>query len=95
MIKIILNNEEFEISAFNRNTYISDGNIISRAYVTLADTANLTSDVHSLASIRLTSLIIKNGEDIIYDAGTINAHIASIDESLVGTAINIGLNIEF
>lgn len=95
MIKIVLNNEEFEISAFNRNTYISDGNVISRAYVTLANTANAVSDVHALAAATITSLLIKNEEETIYNAGTINAHISSIDESLVGTAINVGLNIEF
>lgn len=93
MKQILLNNLQFNLISFNRNTNLNNENISSNAYFTLVGNAG---NVHSLWQTPITSLIIKNSDDeVIYDAGEIDAYLNSIDEVLNEETMNINVNILF
>lgn len=96
MAKIYFNNVEFEVLTFNRNTSFNGTDVMSNGYCTIRSSATNVEALHSLIDDPLTSLIIKNSDDeVIYDAGTIDAQFASIDETLNNEAITLSINMIF
>lgn len=95
MAKVYMNHAIIEIDTFNRNTYFNDNIMTSTGYIGISDQHVTAASLHSLAEETITSFQIKNGEDVIYDAGEIEAHITSIDESLMGDRMHTNINIQF
>ena len=93
MIKLILNNTfEAELTGFNRNTNFEMGNeqITSQAYCYVRSTSN---DIYALANETITSLKIMKDDKVLYDAGTIDAHLVSVDENLNGEEISVSFTL--
>jgi len=96
MYTIFLNETFFTINNFSRNTYFQDdGTFTSNGYFNLNNTNDVVASLHALAQDSITSLVIKRGENTIYDAGEIDAKIQSIDENLNMDEVNINVNIKF
>lgn len=96
MYTLILNETNFQINSFGRNTYFQeDGSYTSNGYMNFVNSNNLAATLHALAQEPITSLIIKLNNEVVYNAGEINARIQSIDENLNGDTMNINLNIQF
>ena len=97
MAKIILNNEEFDFSNFNRTTTFSEGSINSSGSIGGIQGTNVHTRLETLAQNPITSLSIKVGDNsIIYSLNDINARINNIEEYYdVLESINVGLNIQF
>ena len=95
MTKIVINNNEFDVLSFNRNTYVNEDQVFSNASIIFAANDTPVSNLHALVGNSITSLKLKKNDEIIYDAGEINATITSLNESLMGDEININANIEF
>lgn len=93
MIKIKLNNEEFEISAFTKTTTFYNQEMVSTANCTLP-TLDMAV-ISELAQTPITSLQIYNNDNKIYELDNINAVITNIVEMLEDTYINITMNIAF
>ena len=93
MNKIKLNNTEFEIENYNKNTYFNDGNITSNANCTIivSDMATL----NALASDPITSIQIYHDDNLIYNLANIDAEIENITEWLNFDKMSIGINIKF
>ena len=92
MNKIILNNAEFEVVSYNRNTYLSDGTIRSNA------SANIKADiaeVNALLNTTITSLEITHDGTSIYHLTNLNAKMESMNEYLNGDTIDISINLTF
>ena len=93
MVKIKLNEEEFEITSFNKLTYFyedgikSNGNCNIKAYdeETIAD---LSQEV-------ITTLKIYKDNELIYNLENINAHIEYVNETLVNDDMTTTLNLTF
>lgn len=85
MTKIIKLNDnyQYEIVSFSRNTTPQDGQLISRAYVTLKDpTSAEVEEVRGLALFAISSIKILVDEDLVYDLSDLDGKITSIDESI-------------
>lgn len=93
MNTIKLNNSEFEITGFNRNTYFQDGTVSSTAIcdIRLSD----ISVLQALAAVTITSLQIKHNNDIIYNLADISARITNIGEYLNTDCINTTIGLTF
>lgn len=96
MAKLILNESQFEIANFNRNTYNDGERINSTASITLSATDAAASSIHGLVGEDISTFIIKkdDGEEI-YNAGSINAKITSVVETLMTDEIYINVNVDF
>lgn len=95
MITITLNNKTFEVVNFNRNTQFNGETILDHGYCSIKYQENISQDVRNLAAETITSMVFHNNSDLLYDFGTINCKITSIDETLMGEQMNINLNFEF
>ena len=95
MIEIILNNAHFGINSFSRNTYFNGNTIESNAYFDVTNFSDAVATIHSLVDVPITTLLIKKGDQTIYDAGEINARITNLNESLSGEQMLSNVNIRF
>lgn len=95
MTKLILNDKEFEVISFNRSTYLNDNELVSNASALLVSTEECITNIHSIFDTHITTIKIKKDNEIIYNAGTIDASITVINESLMGEEVNISINIDF
>lgn len=97
MAKIILNNEEFDFTNYNRTTYFSENTITGNGYIGGLKGTDLTTRLETLARNPITSLSIKTDDSrVIYSLNNINATINNMDENYDGVSdVNIGLNIQF
>jgi hypothetical protein len=98
MAKIILNNEEFVFTNYNRNTYFNEEEITSNGYINGISGENARSRLDALGQETITSIAIKNNYDItIYSLENIEANVTNIDESYADGQdnITISLNIKF
>jgi len=93
MNKIVLNNAEFEIDSFNKNTSYSAGTIMSTGYMSVLTTD--ISELNTLAKGIITSLKIYHDETLIYNLENINATIDNISEYLSGDHMSITINMTF
>jgi len=93
MDTIKLNNTEMSITAYNRNTYFSEGGITSTANcsVLVDDLDNL----NAIAQDTITSIQIYHDNTLIYDLQDIEAYIESINEYLNGDRMDVGVNLVF
>lgn len=97
MSTITLNNEEFNFTSYNRNTYFSADSMSSSGYIGGLEGANLATRLQALAQTSITSITIKKeDETVIYSLQDIDAHITNIDESYNGIDMVItNLNLQF
>ena len=96
MAKIILNNEEFDFSGYNRSIYFSDENMTSNGYISNLRGTNVTNRLSDLAQETITSITIKKDNDVIYELDDIDAKINTMDESYNGDdAVITNVNIQF
>ena len=96
MAKIILNNEEFDFSGYNRSIYFSDENMTSNGYISNLRGTNVANRLSDLAQETITSITIKKDNDVIYELDNIDAKINTMDESYNGDdAVITNVNIQF
>ena len=93
MNTIKLNNSEFELTSFSRNTYFSDNEINSTANCDLRIIGSSILD--ELADADITSLQIKHDNDVIYNLTDISAKITNISEYLNTDYINTSVSLTF
>ena len=93
MNKIILNDVEFEIESYNKNTYFAGDTINSNASCSLAN-ANVNA-LNTLAQTTITVLQIQHDDNTIYELENIHAHINSINEYLSGDKMNVNISLTF
>ena len=93
MTVLKLNNTEFELVAFNRNTYFSENSISSTANcdINLSDVSSL----EALIDTTITSFQIKYENNVIYDLTDISAKITSISEYLNTDHISTNIGLTF
>ena len=93
MTTLKLNNTEFELAAFTRNTSFYENSIVSTAScdIKVSDTDLL----EALTDIQITSLQIKYNDEVIYTLNDISAHLNSIGEYLNTDHISANLNLTF
>ena len=92
--KILLNNEQFPLRFFNKNTSLRDGNIVSNAYVTF-DEGVSGDDLAGYMTTGIQSIGIEvDGNNIYYKSG-LSAKIESISESLQEGSMRVEMNISF
>lgn len=93
MTTLKLNNTEFELAAFTRNTSFYENSIASTAScdIKVSDTDLL----ETLTDIQITSLQIKYDDNIIYNLDGINAKITNINEYLNTDHINTTIGLTF
>ena len=93
MTTLKLNNTEFELTAFTRNTSFYENSIVSAAScdIKVSDTDLL----EALTDIQITSLQIKYDNNIIYNLDGINAKITNINEYLNTDHINTTIGLTF
>jgi len=96
MNTIKLNTTEFEVEAFNKNTYFTGTTIMSNANcsIKLIDVSALSA----LIPLTITSIQIKHNNDVIYNLSDIEAKIDSTVDYLnndhITTTINLTINME-
>ena len=94
MKTLILNNEEFEITSFNKYTSIQRDSIRSNASINMADNSDYNR-LYAMGEDIITSLVIKNGETTIYSLSNISAKIDSMNEIMEDDIIRLVINIDF
>ena len=94
MKTLILNNEEFEITSFNKYTSIQRESIRSNASINMADNSDYNR-LYAMGEDTITSLVIKNGETTIYSLSNIGAKIDSMNEIMEDDIIRLVVNIDF
>lgn len=94
MTKIYLNNNEFEITNYNRYTNIVDNKLNSYADVQFSEVSDYQT-LLSLVGVELTSIRIKVNDVTIYDLSMINANITRVNENLYNDKMNISAQIVF
>lgn len=95
MTTITLNNKTFEVVNFNRNTQFNGEAVLDHGHCNIKYQENISQDVRNLATETITSMVFHNDSSLLYDFGTINCKITSIDETLMGEQMSINLNFEF
>ena len=93
MNKIKLNNTEFEITSYTRNTSFGGDTISMTAYCDVASAANV--DVYALGQDTITSIQIYHDDTLIYDLQDISAHIDSSSEYLNVDHMSLNIIITF
>lgn len=93
MTKIKLNNFEYQIDSYSRNTSIMDGNITSTAYMSLVNGDAVS--LNNLFGVTITSIDITVDGNKIYELVDINAKVDSINEFLSGDRMGYNMNISF
>ena len=94
MSKIILNNEEFNLSSYNKNTYYTGEVISSTGSCQLTD-ADIDT-LNTMAQGKITSIqIVNDNNQTVYDLNDIDAKIDSINEYYSGMSMSITLNMTF
>ena len=90
---IKLNNTEYQVESYNKNTYFGGESISSNASCSI-----ITSDLdglNTLAATPITQIQIYHDGTLIYNLQNIDAHIDSINEYLNDDRVNIGVNFGF
>ena len=96
MNTIKLNNNEYEISSYSKNTSFYNDTPSSTAYFTIiANNSNVIDGVNALANTTITSLEITYDGDVIYSLSNISAKIESINETLNTSRMDVNVNIKF
>lgn len=96
MTKILLNNKELEVISFNRNTSTTENGIFGNAFISLVPGGMNATIIHQLIKEpNITSLVLIKDDEVIYNAGEINATITSINETLTEDGMNLIVNIDF
>lgn len=93
MNKIKLNNTEFIVEGYNKNTYFNGETVTSSGTCNII-TDNMSS-VESLADNTITSIQIIHDDELIYNLTNINARIESINEYLNTDHMSININLIF
>lgn len=93
MTTIKLNNTEFEVESYNKNTYFTGENIMSNANCSIKVVDMNT--LNALVPVAITSIQIKYDNNIIYNLTDVNAKIDSINEYLNGDHMNTNVNFTF
>lgn len=93
MNKIILNEEEFILENFNKNTSYNNGVIISTGFAAII-TEDITT-VKALAAKPITKIQVYHDDQLIYNLVNTNAHVDSISEFLANDHMSININMTF
>lgn len=93
-MKILLNDYEFPLSGFNRNTYPTDQGMQSSIHITFAfGIGEVMSQLNAVAATTITDVKIKNGTGTtIYHLEDINGRM-SVNEYLVDETIAVSADI--
>ena len=94
MNTIKLNNVEFAVESYNKNTTFSGETVSSNGYISFAPIDNIDA-LNTLSQSAITSIQILHDEKVIYDLQNINAHVDSMNEYLSGDRMTIGVNLTF
>lgn len=94
MKTLILNNEEFEITSFNKYTSIQRDSVRSNATINMASNTDYDR-LYAMGDDTITSLVIKNGEKTIYSLSNISARIESMNEIMEDDDVRLVVNIDF
>lgn len=95
MYKLILNETEFDIISFNRNTYFHEENIESDGSISFIYSAAQEQLLNTIAENQITSLVVKRYGTVVYDAGTISAKITNININIYESNNTLSANIQF
>lgn len=90
---IVLNDVVLEVTAYNKNTYLENGEMSSTATCSII-TTDITA-LNALAEELITTIQISNNGTLIYDLQNIKAHITNISEFLNTDRVNINLTLTF
>lgn len=93
MTTIILNNNEFELVSFNRNTSFYENNISSTANCDIL--VSNAAALQALINTTITTLKIKYENEIIYNLTDISAKIVTMNEYLNTDHISTNLGLTF
>ena len=93
MNKIKLNNTEFEVENYNKNTYLNDNVITSNANMQITN-GNIQT-LNDMMTETITSIQIIHDDNVIYNLSNIVAHIDNINEYLNMDRMNININLKF
>jgi hypothetical protein len=93
MTTIILNNTEFELVSFNRNTSFYENNISSTANCDIR--VSNSAALQALINTTITTLQIKYGNEVIYNLTDISAKINTMNEYLNTDHISTSLGLTF
>lgn len=93
MNKIKLNNAEFEIENYNKNTYFNEDSISSDASFQI--TVNDMAVLNALVKETITDIQITHDDNVIYTLADLNAHINNINEYLSFDRINVNVSLRF
>ena len=93
MNTIKLNNTTFEVTSYNKSTYLSDQEIRSNATcsIKISDIA----DVNALMGVTITSLKIYHDETLIYNLADISAKLDNVNEYLNIDTVDVSLSLTF
>ena len=94
MNKIYLDNNEFNVTGFNRYTQLNGDQITSYADVQFADVVDYSS-LSSLVGETITSIRIKANDITIYNLDNILAKVSRINENMYNDKMNISAQIIF
>ena len=96
MLKLLLNDKEYNILQFNRSTNFKDGEVFSYGYISMNYTMSVSTQIHEQALEPISSLTIKDIDDeTLYDLTNVEIQIVSIDETVNSTEKVININIHF
>lgn len=93
MTKIILNNVEFQLEAYNRNTYFNGNTMSSNASISIGQ-----GDIDALCTLGktiITSLEIQINDETIYTLNNIHAKINELNEYFNGERISTNMSLTF
>lgn len=93
MTVITLNNTEFEVESYSKNTYFTGESIMSNANCTVRVTN--VSALNDLIEEPITSIQIEYENEVIYTLDNINARIDNVNEYLSGDHISTIINMTF
>lgn len=96
MFKVFLNDKEFILSTYNRQTQIIDGQIFPSAQLFIINSDNAYENLISLVPIGINSIkIIDDDNETIYLNSNYNASIQQIDENFMGGQIMLNVFLNF
>lgn len=90
---IKLNNTEFQLQSYSRNTYFNEGGITSNASCNIKTPD--TDDLMALGEETITSIQIKVDNNVIYELENITAKVDNINEYFDGQNMNFSINFMF
>lgn len=93
MNKIKINNVEFEVEGYNKNTYFNGGTVTSNGNMTIK-VSDMTT-LNELAEDTIDTIQIYHDSELVYNLQDADAKIDSINEYFNGERMNVSVNFIF